>query len=174
VSPNARPRIVIDTCVCLDLYVFADARAATLRGALERGEVEAVTNDACRDEWLRVLAYPQFAIDDERRAALVARFDAHVARRTDAPRAIALPPCADPDDQKFLELARDADACALVTKDRALLKLWRRVARLALFAIVPPEVLASQALWDPAFWTTMRGGEGRQAAREHASRLSGA
>ena len=169
------PRLVLDTCVCLDLFVFADTRCATLRAALERGQVEAVTNDACRDEWLRVIAYPRFDIDAERQAALVARYDASIARRADAPRTeIALPPCADPDDQKFLELARDANACALVTKDRALLKLWRRIARLGLFAIVPTEVLVSQALWDPAFWITMRGGEGRQSAREHAARLNGA
>ena len=160
-----RPRLVLDTCVCLDLFLFEDPRCATLIAALERHEVEAVTNDACRDEWLRVLRYPKLGIDEARRGALESRFDALIAAADPPARDLALPLCADPDDQKFLELARDAHASALVTKDRSLLKLWRRVARLGLFAIVPTEVLLRQALWDPVFWATMRGGEARQEAR---------
>jgi predicted nucleic acid-binding protein len=162
-----RPRLILDTCVCLDLFHFEDPRCATLRAALERREVEAVTDAACRDEYRRVLGYPQLAIDAGRRELLEARFDESIALlRAIEPRpAIALPLCADPDDQKFLELARDADAAALVTKDRALLTLWRRVARVASFAIVPPELLRHQALRDPAFWASLRGGEARQAAR---------
>jgi predicted nucleic acid-binding protein len=54
-------------------------------------------------------------------------------------RAIQLPNCSDRDDQKFLELARDAGAAILVTKDKALLKLARRTARDGLFRIMPPE-----------------------------------
>jgi putative PIN family toxin of toxin-antitoxin system len=153
--------VVLDTCVCLDLFLFADKRCATLLGALDRGEIEAVTGVAHRDEWLRVLGYPQLAIDLERRAALETRFDESIALLGDdalRPRHDAvLPLCADPDDQKFLELARDSGATALVTKDRELLKLWRRVARAGLFAIVPPESLLHQALGDASFWATMRG-----------------
>jgi predicted nucleic acid-binding protein len=39
-----------------------------------------------------------------------------------------LPRCSDPDDQKFLALAAAAGAAALVSKDRAVLKLRRRCA----------------------------------------------
>jgi predicted nucleic acid-binding protein len=39
-----------------------------------------------------------------------------------------LPRCSDPDDQKFIELAAAARAGALVSKDRAVLKLRRRCA----------------------------------------------
>jgi predicted nucleic acid-binding protein len=49
-----------------------------------------------------------------------------------------LPLCRDPDDQKFLELARDCKASALVTKDRALLELARRKRRPLPFRIVRP------------------------------------
>jgi predicted nucleic acid-binding protein len=39
---------------------------------------------------------------------------------------VRLPVCSDKADQKFLELARDAGAEVLITKDKALLKLARR------------------------------------------------
>jgi predicted nucleic acid-binding protein len=39
---------------------------------------------------------------------------------------VRLPVCTDKDDQKFLELARDANATILITKDKALLKLARK------------------------------------------------
>jgi len=164
-ASNSPPRLVLDTCVCLDLFHFEDARCGTLRAALESGLVEAVTNGACREEWCRVLRYEKLGIAEERRVRLESRFDASVpllaAAEPGARPGAVLPACSDPDDQKFLELARDSDAIALVTKDRALLRLWRRLARAGLFAIVPPEVLSNQHLGDPGFWTTMRGTDGR-------------
>ncbi|MDF3035905.1 MAG: hypothetical protein K0S28_1179 [Paucimonas sp.] len=47
-----------------------------------------------------------------------------------------LPKCRDKADQKFLELAHDAEAAILVTKDRDLLKLAKRTARAGLFRIL--------------------------------------
>ena len=61
------PRIVLDTNVCLDLLVFGDPRVEPLRAALQCGDVIGVRDDACRDEWIRVLAYPLLALDEVRR-----------------------------------------------------------------------------------------------------------
>ena len=55
--------------------------------------------------------------------------------RIDETRAGDLPRCRDPDDQPFLELARDAGAMALLTRDAQLLRLARR----CVFAIATPE-----------------------------------
>lgn len=136
-------RIVIDTNVCLDLFVFRDPRWAGLLAALRNGAVEAVTRDDCRTEWLKVLEYPHLPLDPEKRASVTAEFDSLISCvRADAirPRAeVRLPVCTDADDQKFLELARDADAQTLITKDKALLKLAKRTARAGLFVIVAPE-----------------------------------
>lgn len=160
------PLLILDTCICLDLFLYEDRNSATLLAALRAGAVLAVTNDACRGEWQRVLGYPKLKVEAERRPMIEARHDALVRllpTGTPPPRTdIALPLCADPDDQKFLELARDTGATALVTKDRLLLRLWRRLARAGLFAVVPPELTAHQNLGDPAFWTTMLGGEARR------------
>jgi predicted nucleic acid-binding protein len=48
------------------------------------------------------------------------------------------PRCTDTDDQKFVDLALDAGAQWLITRDRALLKLARRTLSMNL-AIVTPE-----------------------------------
>ena len=138
------PRLVLDTNVCLDLFVFGDASCATLRDALRAGAVRAVTDAACRDEWLRVLGYPQLALDAARRAAAVAAFDESVrllptAGRPVVPAMPKLPRCADPDDQRFLELAQASGAQWLLSRDRELLKLARRTRREHGFDILTPQ-----------------------------------
>lgn len=161
-------RVVLDTNVCLDAFVFADPRAARLVAALASGEAEAVTRADCRDEWLAVLRYPALKLDEAGIAVAVARFDAAV---TLLPRATAvetqlpveassvalapieitaatpfaetttatLPRCRDPDDQKFLELAAASGAAVLFSRDAEVLRLGRRTKRDGLFAIMKPE-----------------------------------
>ncbi|MEO8778431.1 MAG: putative toxin-antitoxin system toxin component, PIN family [Rhodanobacter sp.] len=135
------PRIVLDTNVCLDLFLFHDSACALLLAALERGEVLALTRDDCRDEWRRVLHYPQLSIDIVRVPALEAAFDRLVRRvpAKAAPGEDSLPRCADPDDQKFLELALAEGARWLLSKDNELLKLDRRMCSAGLFRILRPQ-----------------------------------
>ena len=137
------PRLVLDTNVCLDLFVFGDVQCATLLAVLRDGSVQALTDAACRDEWLRVLDYPQLALDAERRAAAIAAFDALLHQlpaegRHVVPALSKLPRCADPDDQKFLELAQACGARWLLSRDRELLKLARRTRREHGFDILAP------------------------------------
>lgn len=139
--PEAAPqRLVLDTNVCLDLLVFGDPRCAPLRAALHEGRALALTDAACRDEWRRVLAYPQFGLDAARQQVLAAGYDALFAPWAGPARPAAkLPRCADADDQKFLELAAAAGAQVLLSRDRALLKLAARAMRMAGFNILAPE-----------------------------------
>ncbi|NEX59813.1 putative toxin-antitoxin system toxin component, PIN family [Noviherbaspirillum galbum] len=136
-------RIVIDTNVCLDLFVFHDPRWSALLLALHERRVEAVTRDDCRDEWRAVLHYSHLPLDDRSRPVADAEFAALIqviGRQDLVPRVdVVLPKCKDTDDQKFLEIARDAGAEVLITKDKALLKLAKRTARAGLFQILPPE-----------------------------------
>lgn len=132
-------RFVPDTNVCLDLFVFGDPQCASLLAAVQTGEVELVTREDCREEWLAVLAYPQLKLDEARRMQAVEAFDAHVRKLSAADSSSAtLPRCRDRDDQKFLELAHQAGAVALLTRDDELLRLARRVKRDGLFSILPP------------------------------------
>ena len=135
-------RLVLDTNVCLDLFVFRDPRWALLLAALRDGTVEAVTREDCRMEWLVVLTYPRLPLDSVSRAQSASEFDALITCLPAPDPALAqvrLPLCSDPDDQKFLELARDARADVLITKDKALLKLARKTASAGLFVIIPPQ-----------------------------------
>ena len=142
----SKPLLVLDTNVVLDLLHFDDQAARPLRHALEAGRVHCVVTDATLDEWRRVLAYPEFALDATRQAALLARYQSLAVRldAVDAPAGLPrrgapihyglksvwsrMPCCSDPDDQKFIELAAHAEAQGLVSKDRAVLKLRRRCA----------------------------------------------
>jgi putative PIN family toxin of toxin-antitoxin system len=137
--PAPAAPIVLDTNVCLDLFVFHDPRWATLLSALESGRLAAVTRADCRDEYLIVLHYPHLPLDETTRAQAARRFDALIKVVAPDSRAIRLPVCTDRDDQKFLELARDAGAGVLVTKDKALLKLGKRTEREHLFRIMTPD-----------------------------------
>lgn len=138
-APSGAPRIVLDTNVCLDLLIFADPRVAPLRDALDTGRVQGVTSPECREEWHRVLAYPQLRLDESARRAMCGAFDALFAIPPHAsPSGIALPRCADPDDQKFLELADATRARWLLSRDDALLKLARRLRREGRFDILAP------------------------------------
>jgi putative PIN family toxin of toxin-antitoxin system len=145
--PAPAKRIVLDTNVCLDLFVFHDPRWARLLAAIESGELEAVTRADCRDEYRLVLHYSHLPLSDDSRPLAAARFDALISVVAPAPQPARLPVCSDKDDQKFLELARDAGADTLITKDKALLKLGRKTAQAGMFRIMLPEAwLKAQAV----------------------------
>lgn len=139
IIPATAPRIVLDTNICLDLFVFCDPRWAQLLADLESGAVEAVTRADCRDEYRVVLHYRHLPLDEGSREQAAARFDRLIKVVAPSPQPVRLPVCTDKDDQKFLEVARDAQVSALVTKDKALLKLAKRTAKAGLFRIMLPE-----------------------------------
>ena len=136
------PRIVLDTNVAIDLFVFNDPMSSHVLAAMRDGRVQAVTRDDCHDEWERVLHYPRLPIDDDSRPAMRAAFDAlvlHLGDEAELPADARLPRCADADDQKFLELALASGAQWLLSKDRELLKLDGRTRAAGWFSILLPQ-----------------------------------
>ena len=146
-------KLVLDTNVVFDLLHFDDATARPLLQALNTGRVRSVVTAATLDEWRRVLTYPAFTLDPAQQAALFERYRSlseavPVAAVIGLPHKGApihcglkpvwsrMPRCSDPDDQKFIELAAAAGAQALVSKDRAVLKLRRLCA--PVFRIMTP------------------------------------
>jgi putative PIN family toxin of toxin-antitoxin system len=143
VSAAAPLRLVLDTNVWLDWLAFDDAAIAPLKHAQAEGVIEIFSDEACTRELVTVLNYDlgKRSLDTEKRSACLAAF--HALVHTAPPSALTaetlpLPKCRDPDDQKFLELARDCGADYLVTKDKALLLLARRKTRPAPCRIVTP------------------------------------
>ncbi len=140
-------RLVLDTNVWLDWLVFADASVTPIQDAVACGDACIFISPACEVELIRVLGYPLSgrALDTDAQAAALARCRT-VARSTfdgSAPHTIAaLPRCADPDDQMFLELARECGADVLITKDRDLLALATRKVTPLPFRILTPREFA--------------------------------
>lgn len=127
--------VVIDTNIVLDLFVFDDAAARPLRAALEAGEVAWIATAAMRVELARVLGYPQIAprlaFHGLADADVLAQFDRRARLVEPAPKASVT--CKDPDDQGFIDLAV-AHRAPLLSKDRAVLAMTRRLARLGVVA----------------------------------------
>jgi len=122
-------RLVLDTNVWIDWLVFDDPSVAPLKAAQQHGRLHIVINAACLEELNEVLAYPEFRLDDAQKKNHLAEIDRCTIRHGDQRPAhpVPLPRCSDPDDQKFLMLARDAAADWLLSRDKALLKLNRRL-----------------------------------------------
>jgi uncharacterized protein len=146
------PRIVLDTNVLLDWLVYDEPAVRPLIAAIQTGRFVAVTQTHALEELKRVLEYPQFKrfLHDNAVKMLIAQSFARQWPEDSLFKAISghsidkLPKCKDPDDQPFLELARDSAASWLVSKDKALLELNRARYRLP-FAIVRPEIFIAQA-----------------------------
>jgi putative PIN family toxin of toxin-antitoxin system len=134
-------RVVLDSNVWIDILVFDDPHTRPIAAALESGALAALIDARCLAELTYVLDYPQFVhrkVDKAAALAVVARLAQVVEPAPPAEDAKPLPKCKDRDDQKFLELAHAAGADWLVSKDRAVLKLAKRMARDFGFQIAQP------------------------------------
>ena len=132
-------KLVLDTNIVLDLFVFRDAAVGTLHEALANKEVEWVATAPMRDELACVLAYeqlgPRMIAANVSPQQVLAGFDEH-ARIVDAA-PVSKFTCRDGDDQKFIDLALGHGARWLLSRDRAVLKLARRAQPLGLAVMTP-------------------------------------
>ena len=130
-------KIVLDTNIVLDLFVFKDPATFALHAALESGTHQWIATQPMRDELERVLAYPQIAprlafygltAND-----ILASFDQCTQLEPVAPKASVT--CKDVDDQKFIDFAVQQRAI-LLSKDRAVLCMAKRLLALGVFVHV--------------------------------------
>jgi putative PIN family toxin of toxin-antitoxin system len=153
---NKAPRVVLDSNVWIDILVFDDPHTRPIRAALERGALCALIDARCQGELTYVLDYPQFAkraVDKQTALDTLARLTYLIeppapddSNDDAALAAKPLPQCKDRDDQKFIELAHRSRAQWLVSKDRAVLKLARRVERDFGFRIGQPAQFVAACL----------------------------
>jgi len=140
-SPVA-PRLVLDTNVWLDWLVFDDPGVRSLRAAAYAGTATVFMTAACADELARVLASPlrKATLDWALQAEYLqnCRRLVHWVDDESLTLVTCLARCADPDDQKFIQLATACSADYLVTRDRALLKVGSRRTVPLPFRIVCP------------------------------------
>jgi len=140
-------RVVLDTNVWLDWLVFNDAGLAPLQALVSAGKAKIIIDADCVAELVRVLNYPlqKWTLDAAAQAACIQRFRS-IARSVITTPPAGLPACRDPDDQKFLALAADANAWCLITKDRALLKLAKPRYCLPFHIVTPANFPALQSV----------------------------
>ena len=130
-------RVVFDTNVTLALMVFQDPGIAALRELWDDERLTALVDDDTLAELDRVLRYPQLRLPESRALDIAARYRERsvLIPNDDRGMSTRLPRCRDPDDQKFLTLAKAGDALALLTRDKALLEMRKRVP----FVVTTPE-----------------------------------
>lgn len=123
--------LVLDTNVVLDLWLFCDSAWGSLQQDLMSGQVHWVATAPMRNELVAVLAYPhlqaRMAFHGRSADEVLGAMDRLVGWQDVAPRAPYV--CKDPDDQKFIDLCV-AHQAVLLSKDRQVLKLRNRLARL--------------------------------------------
>lgn len=129
-------RLVLDTNVLVSALVFRDSRHQPLRAAWQAGTLAPLLSEGTFGELKRVLTYPMFRLDEPGIAAALATLEPFIEWvDIDETLAATLRRCSDRDDQKFLETALCGNADALLTYDRALLKMRRRMP----FPVLQPE-----------------------------------
>ena len=122
--PSFSAKLVLDTNIIMDMLHFADQATLPLLAALEAGNLRALSDPECLAELERVVAYPEFGLDPQAQAKLLARYATLAGIvPTEGEENYLLPRCRDADDQKFLILAARTGADLLVTRDKLLLRL---------------------------------------------------
>lgn len=112
-----RPRVVLDTNCVVSALIFSRGRMSWLREGWQCGRFTALINRETTTELMRVLHYPKFKLDRRARDALLADFVPHAETITIEAASVSLPLIRDKDDTKFLQLALNAGADALVSGD---------------------------------------------------------
>lgn len=124
-------KIVLDTNIVLDLFVYRDPLQANLEKALRVGGLQWHATHAMREELARVLDYPQVAkrrlVSEQTVRDVLAQIDSLAKFVDPAPKAPYT--CKDLDDQIFIDLACQHQ-CQLISKDKAVLAMRSRLARL--------------------------------------------
>ena len=130
-----REVIVLDTNILLDLWVFRDPAVRPLEQALRARRLHWLATPAMRDELARVLNYPHIAAriaTGPGNAASVLRSFERYTQVVAAPTPAGVR-CADPDDQKFIDLAVQHQAW-LLSKDNAVLRMRKQLLTLGVRA----------------------------------------
>ena len=135
--------VVLDTNVVLDWFVFGNLQVRALAAAIEGGAATWLSCPEMRSELAHVLGHARLGgneIDVERALTSFDRYSQLGALPSRLP--LSRIRCSDPSDQMFVDLALAGRARWLLTRDRALLKLRRKVAPLGL-------LIRSPEAWHP-------------------------
>jgi putative PIN family toxin of toxin-antitoxin system len=144
-APTAVATVVLDTNIVLDLFLFSDPRTTPLHEQLRSKQLVWIATQHMRNELERVLTYAhisaKLAFYQKSSQDILQAFD-QSARLTDAPKTKAPYTCKDTDDQPFIDLAchlatkEPKHAVHLISKDKAVLSMRKRLEKLSVFVNV--------------------------------------
>lgn len=140
---SSPPRVVLDTNVILSALVFAQGGMAALRRAWQGGLCRPLVSRVTAEELARALSYPKFKLTLEEQRELMADYLPYCTVVRMPAKPPRTPPCRDPFDVRFLQLAIVGRAEYLVTDDRDLLAL---AGRFACSILTPAEWLRVRSL----------------------------
>ncbi len=120
---RVEPRVVLDTNIVLSALVFAQGRLAPLRQAWQQSLYHPLVSGTTIAELIRVLNYPKFKLAQDEQRELLADYLPYCTTVSIPAHPPKTPPCRDPYDVPFLELAVVGKADYLVTGDQDILSL---------------------------------------------------
>tara|TARA_A100001015_G_C15034634_1_gene735350 strand:+ start:1336 stop:1791 length:456 start_codon:yes stop_codon:yes gene_type:complete len=139
-------KIVLDTNVSLDLFIFKNKKLFKILDLLEKKIITSITCDRCRSEFIYVLNYKKLNLNFNEKISALNQFDKvnliyknHISKNN-----LCLPLCNDSDDQKFIELTYNSNSSFLISKDKAILKLAKKKNIKNFFKIMSPESWLSE------------------------------
>lgn len=118
--------LVLDTNAALDWLLFNDPGMRALAAAIQAGQLQWLACERMREELSHMLHHNSLARWQPDAAASLALFDRWAQLRP-LPDASPTVRCTDVDDQMFVDLALAHGARWLVSHDRAVLKLGRKL-----------------------------------------------
>jgi putative PIN family toxin of toxin-antitoxin system len=138
--PDMPTAVVLDTNVVLDWLLFRDASCAGLTGPLQAGQWRWHATASMRGELASVVRRPELQRWTPDCEHILSTFDSLTNLCEEAPDATGATGrlrSADPDDQKFIDLAISVKARWLFSRDRALLRLTRPAQGLGIQILTP-------------------------------------
>ena len=137
-------KLVLDTNVVIDWLVFDDEYLASFRELVRARNVQVIAHAPALEELRRVLGYPELKLSAERQSAVLEQYGALVSFfESGAALPQGFPKCRDPDDDPFIELAWQAGADALVSRDKKVLKLAKRARKFGFQIYDVPKMVAA-------------------------------
>jgi putative PIN family toxin of toxin-antitoxin system len=121
-----KPRIVLDTNILLDLFYFKDKSVVYLLECLKTEQVQGFTCELIWEEFTEVLARKPFN-QSASEINLIRLSYQHLLTWQGPEKNNSGIKCSDPDDQMFVELAVELAPCCLITKDKDLLVLQKKL-----------------------------------------------
>ncbi|ALV05046.1 PIN domain-containing protein [Roseateles depolymerans] len=140
--PALPHRVILDTQIVMDWLVFDEPRVMPIIALVESRHLLWTATPAMQAEMLHVLGRGVAARYEPDLTRIQAAFAGHCELVEEPVLGMGRPRCSDEDDQKFIDLGLHLASLApttLISRDRAVLKVAKRAARLGL-EIVSPDI----------------------------------